>query len=268
MTGGTAGSPAAGTPAAGDRAAGRYVYGVVPAAQARKLADLRGLGEPPRPVGALVDDGLAALVSPVEAGFTAGTRADLEAHERVLSDAVQRTTVVPMRFGVVMDTEDVVRDTLLRRHAARLQELLQRLEGHVQMSVKAYYGEDVLVREVVRDQPEIARAEAALRGRPEAATRGARIALGEMVSAGVTRHREAEERRLAERLASVVAEVRVDPPASDRMALNAQLLVRRDRRAALDKLVEELARENEGRLGLRYVGPIAPYSFADVALEA
>jgi hypothetical protein len=142
------------------------------------------------------------------------------------------------------------------------------LDGHVQMTLKAFYGEDVLVREVVAAQPEIARAEARLRGRPEVETRPARIALGERVAAAVAERREADERTLLDRIAPVVAEMRVEPPTNERVAVHAQLLVRRERREALDAVVRELADEQADRMALRYVGPIAPYSFADLALEA
>jgi hypothetical protein len=268
MTRGTAGSPAAGAPAAGDRARACYVYGVVPAAQVRDWSAPPGVGDPPGAVRAVAEHDLAALLSDVEPGFTAGTRGDLEGHERVLSGAAATMTVIPMRFGVVMDGDEAVRESLLRRHAERLAELLEQLDGHVQMTLKAFYAEDVLLREVIRAHPEIARAQAAIRGRPQEATRNERIAIGEMVAAGVARQREADERRLVERVAGVAARVLVEPPANDRTALNAQLLVHRDRRAALDALVGELVEANAGRLALRYVGPIAPYSFADVELEA
>jgi hypothetical protein len=263
-----AGSSAAGTPAAGDRAEPRYVYGVVAAAAAEGWPQPQGLGDPPGKVRALVEGSLAALVSPLAPEFTPGRRADLETHERVLGEAVARTTVVPMRFGVVMDGDEGVRDTLLRRHADELQELLRRLDGHVQMTLKAFYAEDVLIREVVAEQPEIARAEARLRGRSEAETRPARIAIGEMVAAGVARRREADERALLARVRPSVTDVAVEEPANERIALHAQLLVHRDRRQALDDVVRELAAEQADRLALRYVGPIAPYSFADLALEA
>ena len=73
---------------------------------------------------------------------------------------------------------------------------------------------------------------------------------------------------LLDRLSPLATEVRVDPPASDRVALNAQLLVRRDRRNALDEVVGVLSGALQGHLALRYIGPLPPYSFADLSLEA
>src|SRR5919202_951653 len=113
-----AGSSAADSSAAEGHADPRYVYGVVTAAAADGWPQPQGLGDPPGTVRALVEGQLAALVSPLAPEFTPGRRADLEAHERVLGEALARTTVVPMRFGMVMDGDASVRERLLRRHAA------------------------------------------------------------------------------------------------------------------------------------------------------
>jgi hypothetical protein len=78
---------------------------------------------------------------------------------------------------------------------------------------------------------------------------------------------EHDERALLDRLSLFATEVRVDPPGSERVALNAQLLVRRDRRSALDDAVAVLA-ALQSHLALRYLGPPPPYSFADLSLEA
>ena len=55
--------------------------------------------------------------------------------------------------------------------------------------------------------------------------------------------------------------------ASDLALLNAQLLIRTEGRAALDEKVHQLGEALSGLLGFRYVGPLPPYSFADMSLR-
>jgi Gas vesicle synthesis protein GvpL/GvpF len=247
------------------RATSLYVYGVIPAADARGWPGADGLEGPSSTV---VAGELAALVSALPAGRTPGRRDDLEAHRRVLSLANERGTTIPMRFGIVIDDEDRVREDLLVRHAAELTDLLRKLDGHVQMSVRAFYAEDALLREVAESDPEIARRTAAIQGLSELESRQERIQLGELVAERVAARREQDGRALLDALSPLVTEVRVDPPGSERVALNAQLLVRRDRRDALDAAVGLLGNALEGHLALRYLGPLPPYSFADLSLEA
>src|SRR5215212_3947232 len=101
--------PAAAASAAGRVSAGVYVYGVTTVPGRTATAGLRGVGEPPAGVRAVEGGDLAALVSDVAAGWTAARREDVQAHDEVLSRTIESETIVPMRFGVVMDSDDHVR---------------------------------------------------------------------------------------------------------------------------------------------------------------
>ena len=250
-----------------DRGHPVYVYGIVPAADAAQMPPMPGLGTQAATVRAVAESGMAALVSDLAPEHTPGRPEDLEAHRRVLSQAIERGTAIPMRFGIVMDGDEAVRRRLLVRHATELSDVLHRLDGHVQMTVKAFYADDALLRDVLAARPDLARESAALAQQPETDAQLARVGIGELVAKAVEARRLEIETALLERLAPLAADVHVDPPSSERVALSAQLLVRRDRRAALDDEVRELGRALKGVLAFRYVGPLAPFSFADLSLE-
>jgi hypothetical protein len=245
-----------------------YVYGVVPAAVARDWPGAEGLNGAASNVRTVEAGDLAALVSPLPADRVPGKRDDLEAHRRVLELANERGTTIPMRFGIVMDSEDLVRDELLEKHRAEFTDLLRKLDGHVQMTVRAFYAEDALLSEVAGSDPEIVRRTAAIQGLSELESRDERIELGRLVAERIQQRREQDEKLLVDTLAPFATEVRVDPPTSERVALNAHFLVRRDRRVALDEAVSVMGAALEGRLALRYIGPLPPYSFTDLSLEA
>jgi hypothetical protein len=250
-----------------DRTHPVYVYGIIPASDASEWPDTPALGDPSARVRTVAQDGMAALVSDLEPDHIPGRPEDVEAHRRVLAKAIERGTAIPMRFGIVMDGDDAVRKRLLARHATELRDMLSSLDGYVQMTVKAFYADDALLRDVLSAHPELARESAALAGRPEAEVHAARVAIGEQLAKAVEARRTEVESALLSRLSPLAADVRVDPPSSDRGALNAQLLVHRDRRAALDEEVRQLGEALEGMLAFRYVGPLPPFSFADLSLE-
>jgi hypothetical protein len=243
-----------------------YVYGVIPASDAGRWPGAAGIGGPSAEVSTIEVGELAALVSALPPDRTPGRRDDLEAHRNVASLAIELGTVVPMRFGIVMDSEESVREELLTRHAPEFTDLLRKLDGQVQMTVRAFYAEDALLRAVMQSDGEIARRSAAIQAVPEAESHAERIALGELVAAAVDARRARDERALLERLTPLATDVRADPPGSERVALDAQLLVRRDRRDELDEAVRELGAALEGYLALRYIGPLPPYSFAELSL--
>lgn len=235
---------------------GVHVYAVV----------RRGRVRPPAPARLVDGDGLSAVVGDVPAGGRTAGRAELEEHDRILGELLG-TAVIPLRFGVVMDSDDEVREQLLARHADALEALLERLDGRVQMSVKAYYAEDELLRRVLRRRPELRERARALEGLPAAASQGQRIALGQEVASETEAQRAMDEQALAEPLAALAEDVQVDAPATERQVLALQLLVDASRRPELDAAVRKLAGEHGGEFAFRYVGPIAPYSFAALSLE-
>jgi hypothetical protein len=166
-----------------------------------------------------------------------------------------------------MESDDVVRARLLGRHASELSDVMRTLDGHVQMTVKAFYAEDALLEDVLSTQPDLARQSAALAQLPESEMSAARVQFGEMVAKAVEARRAEVESALLDRLSPLAADVRIDPPTSERVAINVQLLIRRDRRAALDEQIRELGEALSGMLAFRYIGPLAPFSFADLSLE-
>jgi hypothetical protein len=264
---GTRDEPRAAEPEApGSRAPAVFVYGVVRGSPAGVFGG-GGVGTPPAPIRMVQAAGLTAVVSDVPGAWRAAGRADVERHDRILARLGREQTVVPLRFGTVMASDGAIRERLLERHAEQLAGLVGRLEGRAQMSVKAYYLEQALLREVLRRHPQLKARSDALEGLPLAASQHERIALGHDVADAVQEQRELDEHELSAPLAAQAVEMRLDPPASDRQALSAQLLVEERQRTALDAAVQRLTDAHRHRFAFRYVGPIPPYSFCDLELE-
>jgi hypothetical protein len=156
---------------------------------------------------------------------------------------------------------------LLDLHGDELVELLTDMDGHVQMTVRAFYAEDALLSAASAGDEEVQRLRAAIEGRSELESRDERIALGQRIAQAMDERRERDQEALLARLRPLATDVRVDAPGGDRVALSAQLLVRRDARPALDAEIEQLATALRGYLALRYIGPLPPYSFTALALE-
>ena len=241
----------------------KYVYGVV---RARTPPPARP-GIHGGAVGTIAADGTAALVSDVSGDELEAGREELLVHAQVLEDALEVGVVLPMRFGAVMASADAVRTDLLDRHHDALVSQLAELEGKVELRLRAVFEETALMTEVVRENPEIADLREVLRGRDEDATYYERIRLGEMVAAAVEAKREHEGREILEALAPLA--VAVDTAALDheRVALSASFLVERERIAGFDEAVDEIGRAQQGRLRLKYTGPLPAHSFVELSVE-
>ena len=238
-----------------------YVYGVAPAAE-KVDVDAPGVEASKQGVRRIAHGELAALVSDVEAGPLVAARG-LRAHWRVLEEAVATATVLPVRFGTVMESEDAVVDQFLAPRHDRLVALLAELSGKVQLSVKAFYDEERLMRGVVDESTAVARMRDRVRQRPKAATYYDRIQLGELVAGEVEQARERDGAMVVARLEPLAVAARREPLGTPDAAVNAAFLVERSRVDEFSEAVARLSDEIKGEMRVRYIGPLPPYSFTE-----
>jgi len=237
-----------------------YVYGILePAATAPAASGIAGA--PLRVVGG---DGAAALVSDVPAGELRFGREELLTHSRVLEAAIADGTVLPMRFGVVMEPTEV-RKRLLESHGEALRAQLHELAGKVEMSVRVLYEEQPLMRGLVAQHREIAELRDRVALQAPDATYYERIRLGELVAEALERRREADAAELLEELSAVSLAVNVGASTHERVALSASFLVRRDGQDAFDETLERQAAARRDLMRFKCVGPLPPHSFVDLA---
>jgi hypothetical protein len=170
-----------------------------------------------------------------------------------------------MRFGIVMEGEDEVRQRLLRGHADELKIQLERFADKVEVNIRATYDEQLLMREVVAEDAAVRRLRDSVKGKPEDATYYDRIRLGELVSKAVERRREADSARILEALWPFASDVQVAPPPHERVALSAAFLLERKRLQEFDQALDGFAGGQAGRLLFKYTGPLPPHSFVELS---
>jgi hypothetical protein len=238
-----------------------YVYGVVAAGAKTPVGP--GIGG--ATLRLVSSDGVAALVSDVEAQKLRFGRTEMLTHSEVLEQALANGTVLPARFGVVLDGDRAVRESFLDPHLDALRAELSKFEGRIELKLRGTYAEALLMREIVSEDQDVARLRDSLRGVPEAASYYGRIRLGELVADAVERKRLADSEQIIAALAPLALAVEVTEPNHERAALNASFLVERRRLDAFDEAVDEVGRVQADRIRFKYTGPLPPHSF--VSLE-
>ena len=252
--------------ARGGAGSAKYVYGVVPA-DSRARAKGSGIGG--KSLRLVKSGGLAAITSDVPEGPLEAGRDELMAHSQVLEETLGRTrAVLPMRFGVVMPSDDSVRRELLDAFRPDLEAQLDEMAGKIEMNVKGLYDEAAVLKEVVAENREVAALRDAVSSAPPDAAYPERIRLGELVAESLNAKREADEHAVLARLAPHAIALDVNPPIHERMAVNAAFLLDRDDTAEFDDELERIAEENHPRIGFKLTGPLPPHSFVELALEA
>jgi len=227
------------------------VYGVVRSAH----PGVEVTGVQSQPTWKVCSGELGAIVS--EASDLLARRRDVEAHLDVLEQALDRGDVLPYRFGTVVDDAPALCG-VLERSASHYLDLLARIGGRVQMTVKVVRDDDESVRTVVTSDPHL-RQQVSLR-RGSAAAWTDRVALGERVAAAVDRLSQQDLELITHRLATTADAIEVAPAQPPAIASIA-LLARPDQLAELDNAVASLHDTLGQRMRFEYAGPMPAYSF-------
>jgi hypothetical protein len=233
-----------------------------------------GVGDPPKRVELLPHRDLAAVVSNVATGEVGGAdvralRQDMKAHSGVLNRLVElgAPSLLPVRFGVVLPTPEALAGRLLEPQYPLLLDYLDRLQGAAEVSLKVTYVEERVLAEVVAEQPRILRRAGSVpRGRPGPEQYQSKIEIGRQVAAALRERQARDGKRLLDALRPVVRDARAGKPASDLTVLNASFLVEKSGLPEFDKALEKLNAEVGHLMRFDCVGPLPPYSFAELRL--
>ena len=246
---------------------GVYVYGILPG-DVEVEPGTEGVGDPPGEIRVVRHRDLAALVSDVHLDRPLGRAEDLFTHEELLDASAADVPVLPLRFGAVLTSDDAVAEELLGEHYDEFASALEQLEGHAEYVVQGRYVEDVILSEVLSEQPEAAQLNEAIRGADPDATRDARMQLGEVIGNAIEVKRQADTEALGDELSGLVTASVVRPPSHELDAAYVALLIETGKAEKLQQAVERLAEQWQDRIELRLLGPLAAYDFVGAAAPA
>ncbi|HEU5216365.1 MAG TPA: GvpL/GvpF family gas vesicle protein, partial [Gaiellaceae bacterium] len=181
-------------------------------------------------------------------------RRDLLRHADVLQQAFERRTILPLGFGTVFASSDHVVAELLEPRYEELVELLQSLDGLVELTLRALYDEAAVLAAVVRDEPRIA----ALRGSSNPADQ---VALGEAVAKALADRRAGDADEIVASLSALARQVEVEERVTEYEVVRAAFLVDRSAVKDVEAQAEELARRHHGIIRFKLIGPLPPHHF-------
>lgn len=242
-----------------------YFYGVVPSADT--LPSIEGIDDESQ-VTTIVVDALAAAVSPVDpALFAAGEGQDaLQAltgfilkHDAIIQEIFEEMTILPAPFGTVFGSaEDIT--ALITRQQAHWQQTLDHIDGCVELGIKAYVKDGLLLEETVQAHlsPQADKAGTNYMRRKQAEMRAQKEVDGRVNTVLSDLHRRLSD--LARD--AVIKSVDGAKPSDDgRLALRSIYLIEDEKVDTLLTVLREVGGEHPGWLTLQSDDTFAPYHF-------
>lgn len=224
-----------------------YAYGFARSVERTGLAGVENA-----PVEQIDHGDIALLGSPIEGEAEPDPWEGVVAHNRVLSEALANGPVVPLQPGYLMERGDC--QALLESEHQRVDRLLHQFAGRVEAKVQfSYHNEDTIVREIVAEQPQLARSTGSY---------GERIRVGEEIVSRLAQKREQDSRPLLESL-KPCSEATVLHDQAELSVLNASFLVDQANVPQFEQALGQLEAQHGKRMALKYIAPVPFYSFVE-----
>lgn len=187
-------------------------------------------------------------------------RKNLAPYHQVTGEAAKHFTTIPAKFGqIARDAGEV--NLALRRNYGQIRQELSRLDGKVEMGLKAWWEVENLFEYLLERDGALKARRDQLRTGGAPPSRMAQIDFGGYVYERTQQAR----RKITERILAALppGEARIEDIHEDRMITNAMLFIRKDLQKPLKEAVDGLAGSLGDEYSLKLDGPWPPFSFVD-----
>lgn len=240
-------------------AQGKYLYCIIKEIKPRKF-EIKGIEE--KEVYTISQGELVAVVSDSEIKEYLATRENLITHQKVLEEILKECDLLPVSFGTVAANSEELKQEILKPKAKEFQDLLKKIEGKIELSLKAFWLDMNSVFQ------EIAESSQTIQGLKKSKNLGYqnKISAGELVGRLLNEKREREKEEILKPLKEIADDLEENKLLGENMILNAAFLVRRDKEKDFDKKVNELGENFGKRIKFMYVGPLPPFNFIKLSM--
>lgn len=179
-------------------------------------------------------------------------------HQKVIEEVMKRYEVVPMSFGQVPKNQDEVKGFLIE-HYDEIMGLFRKIEGKVELGIKASWRMDSVLKEIVHSNDRIRILQKQISALPEAKAYMLKLELGELVAQELKSRGEKLGDDIFNLSKPLAVDAKMNKPLSDRMLLNAAFLVAKDNEKDFDWNVNEIEKKYP-QIMIKYVSS-PPYNF-------
>ncbi|MBU4311161.1 MAG: GvpL/GvpF family gas vesicle protein [Candidatus Omnitrophica bacterium] len=245
---------------------GKYLYCVINESQDRNFGPL-GIGDMGDEVHTLCFRDLACVISSTPMTKYVISRENLIAHEKVIEVVMKDHTVLPVRFCTIATSAEEVRNLLMKRHQ-ELKNLLRSMDNKVELGLKVFWqAMEGIFREIGSTHKEVKSLKERLAKDPTLSSLEEKVDLGKRVKDALEKKREAETEEILDVLRPKCVDLRKNKIVGDNMVLNCAFLVDEAHEREFDDYIEELSQKYKDRLNFKYVGPVAPFNFAELVIK-
>ncbi|MDI6807475.1 MAG: GvpL/GvpF family gas vesicle protein [Candidatus Eisenbacteria bacterium] len=214
---------------------------------------------------------LAAVIGPVrQVNFDCLNKERLVrtllAHQETMETIMRDQFILPCKFGTVLRDQQEARE-LLSQNGTLLAEWLDRMQDSYEMGVVASWDIHPILKEIAASDSEVMELKARLELLSLEEQERGKLPLGMLLSAKLKERAQRYAEDIVAGLEEVSESHATHDLINDEMVLNASFLLSRAGDDAFFRALEGLDNRWAGKLNLKCIGPLPPYSFATVTIK-
>lgn len=249
---------------------GIYIYGVIKTSEPQEFGGI-GIGDKAPKVLTVGFKDLAAVVSKspfmvYDSLAKEKTVKDLVTHQLVIENVMSQFTILPVKFGTMVETEGQV-IKLLKKGLMLLRGELGRMEGKVELDVVASWQLPKILAAIYSSNRRVQKKQEEISKKDSKAATQDRVALGKLVERVLKSKRARCDWLILQTLKKKAEKICLHDLVSDEMIFNAAFLIKKADKAMFEKALDELDQRFEDTLNFRLVGPLPPYSFSTIIFK-
>jgi DnaJ-domain-containing protein 1 len=249
---------------------GIYIYGIIKTSGPQEFGEI-GIGNKASQVLTIGFKDLAAVVSKspfmvYDSLAKEKVVKDLVTHQFVIEKVMESFTIVPVKFGSMVETEDEVIEFLGKGYSLLSNELCK-IEGKIELDVVASWELPKILPALYRHDDQIRKKQNEIVMQGVKVSVEDKVALGKLIEQALETKKAEYNQLILQTLKKETVDACLHDLANDEMIFNAAFLLEKKDQEFFHKLVDSLDQKLEDTVNFRLVGPLPPYSFSTILLE-
>ena len=250
---------------------GIYIYGIIKTSEPQDFGEI-GIGS--NTASTVLTLGLkdiAAVVSrcPFKVYASLAKEVvvkDLATHQLVIEKVMKRFTILPVKFGTMVEAEDDV-IAFLQKGSLLLNHELDKAKGKIEFDVVAWWDLQKILATISRHNEQIQAKQQEVTTKGEQVNIEDKIMLGKLIEQALKAEKARYQQMILQTLKQETVDMCLHELASDKMILNTAFLLEKSNEQSFDTAIHSLDQKLESTVNFRIVGPLPPYSFATIVFK-
>jgi len=192
---------------------------------------------------------------------------DLTSHQQMIEKIMEQFAVLPVKFGTILKDEEEVR-SVLKKGYSFLWDTLLKMEDKIELDLVCFWNEQKAAQTALQESKRVQILQEQLANKKGNAADEDKIALGKEIAKFLGEKRGELSNQILGVLKKVASGSCNHTLADVNMLLNQAFLVNKDSEERFNRALNRLDSKFADLVNFRLVGPLPPYSFATVVVDA